>query len=157
MDVVSHRAPSKLDVAVSPWVIATLAVASLWVHPIAIAAGFAVVSAAALRECLRDERGRWPLRMVYACIPLQYALVATGSYGLITLTLPLVAALAFPLVSVCAGDIRALAERSAYRYWCAMVAVYALSHAPALLMLDVPGRRGALLVFLVALALAGGA
>lgn len=141
---------------VSPWTIAALSLAAFVVPALAVTAGFAAVSAAALREILGPRAGALP----YLCVPLQYGLVASGAYGPMALALPLFAALALPLWSVVAGDVRALAERSARCYFAIMVAVYALSHFPALATTGFPSTGWPLAIAGVLLALpvaAGGA
>lgn len=163
---------------VSPWTMAALALASVVLPPLAVTAAFAVVSAAALRElsgppfALRASGRVRPRErpfgrtgpcagvLPYLCIPLQYGFVASGAYGAMALALPLFAALALPLWSVGAGDVRALAERSARRYFAIMIAVYALSHFPALATTGLPATGWPLAiagVVVVALVAAGGA
>jgi hypothetical protein len=141
---------------VSPWTIAALVLATPWAPPLVVTCGFALVSAAALRELLGPRAGVLP----YLCVPLQYGFVASSSYGLMALALPLTAAIALPLWSVGAGDVRALAERSARRYFAIMIAVYALSHVPAFAMAGlaaIPWPATVAGVALAGLVAAGGA
>jgi len=135
---------------VSAWTLALVALASPWLPaPVSVAA-FAAISAGALGEFLVLSPAPRTAPVLYLCVPLQYALVAADAYAAMMLTLPLVATLALPLWSVGSGDVRALAEGSAQRYFGVMLAVYALSHVPALLALG-----HGLAVFVVALALLG--
>jgi phosphatidate cytidylyltransferase len=87
-----------------------------------------------------------------AAIPLQYACIATGAYGPFALSLPVAGILCVSLALAVSGDTRQFTERAAQIYWGLMLCVYAVSHAPALLMLDIPGHeRGnaKLLLFLL--------
>jgi phosphatidate cytidylyltransferase len=88
---------------------------------------------------------------------MQYAFIAAGRHDLFTVCLPLVATLVIPLLAIAQGEKRALLERVAERYWGVTIWVYCVSHAPALLMLDLPkfaGGNAGLVAFLVVLALA---
>jgi phosphatidate cytidylyltransferase len=65
---------------------------------------------------------------------------------------PVYVFLAIPVVSALAGDPQRFLERNAKIQWGIMVCVFGLSHAPALLLLDLPrfaGRGAFLLFFLV--------
>jgi phosphatidate cytidylyltransferase len=128
--------------------------------PPAIAIGaFAVVSAFALAEFFAmapHRRHDTALRNAcFVAIPLQYAFVATHSFGLFVATLPLAATLALPLLALRAGDTRDLLDRVAECGWGVLACVYCVSHAAAILMLDIPGgaaRSGGLVAFLVVVA-----
>jgi phosphatidate cytidylyltransferase len=65
--------------------------------------------------------------------------------------IPVYAFLFIPLRSALAGDTDSFLERTAKIQWGLMVCVYCVSHAPALLMLQIPGYQGnfKLLFFLV--------
>ncbi len=70
---------------------------------------------------------------------------------------PFVATLVIPLLTIAQGEKRALLERVAERYWGITIWVYCVSHAPALLMLDLPkfaGGNAGLVAFLLVLSLA---
>ena len=75
-------------------------------------------------------------------IPLQYALVARQWYGLFSILIPVYAFLYIPTRSALSGDIAGFLARIAEIQWGLMVCVYCVSHAPALLMLDIPGYQG---------------
>ncbi len=135
---------------------------ALWLGAEAIVALFAMVSAATLADFLEsgetNASGR-PLRVLccYLCVPMHYAFIAAGRHDLFAVCLPLVATLVIPLLTIAQGETRALLERVAERYWGVTVWVYCVSHAPALLMLDLPkfaGGNAGLVAFLVVLALA---
>jgi phosphatidate cytidylyltransferase len=79
-------------------------------------------------------------------------LVGIDWYGLFSILIPVYAFLFVPIRSALAGDTERFLERTAKIQWGLMVCVYCVSHAPALLMLDLPGfeGRGArLLLFLI--------
>ncbi len=84
--------------------------------------------------------------------PFQYYLVAIKWYGLFSIMIPVYAFLLVPIRSALAGDCERFLERTAKIQWALMVCVYCVSHAPALLTLDIPGYSGQnakLLLFLV--------
>ena len=116
---------------------------------------FGVLSFLALREMItlvHTRRGdhRSLILAFFAILPLQYLLVGLRAFDLFTVFIPVYAFLAIPVASALAGDPHRFLERNAKIQWGIMVCVYGLSHAPALLLLDFPGRhagRGAFLVF----------
>jgi phosphatidate cytidylyltransferase len=78
----------------------------------------------------------------FLIIPLQYWLVASGWYGLFVILIPVYAFLFVPLRSAMVGDCERFLERAAKIQWGLMVCVYCVSHAPALLFLNIPGYEG---------------
>jgi phosphatidate cytidylyltransferase len=133
------------------------------VFAVAVASGgvgsiilFALMSFLALREFITltpTNRGdhRTLFWMFFIVIPLHYYLVASHWYGLFSILIPVYVFLFVPLRSALAGDTANFLERTAKIQWGLMVCVYCVSHAPALLMLEIPGYRGnaKLLFFLV--------
>ena len=85
----------------------------------------------------------------FLIIPLQYYLIWTNWYALFAILIPVYAFLLLPAVSVLSQDTDQFLERTAKNQWALMIAVYCISHAPALLMLEIPGYTGqnALLLF----------
>jgi phosphatidate cytidylyltransferase len=68
------------------------------------------------------------------------------------LLIPVYAYLLLPSVQVLAGDTEDFLARTSRLQWVLMICVFCVSHAPALLMLDIPGYEGQgakLLLFLV--------
>jgi predicted CDP-diglyceride synthetase/phosphatidate cytidylyltransferase len=135
----------------TPAVLAAL-LASTWAGPLAVACTLAVLSAWMLHGMLaldvpRTATDRVPRLACFACVPLQFGLVATGAGGA-SVVLPLVAALALPAVTVVAGDLPALGDRLAARFQAVMLSVYALSFAA----MPVASGRGAALVVVAAVA-----
>lgn len=118
---------------------------------------FALVSFLALREFLTITTTRaadhaalfWSF---FVFVPLQYVLVGIGWYGLFSVLVPVYGFLFLPTRIVLAGDTSAFLQRTATIQWGLLVCVYCVSHAPALLMLEIPGFEGEnakLLLFLV--------
>jgi phosphatidate cytidylyltransferase len=115
---------------------------------------FALVSFFALREFLtltptRPGEHR-PLSVaIFALIPAQYWLIVADWYGLFSIFIPVYAFLLLPSLAAVAEDTENFLERSAKIQWGVMIAVYCISHVPALLLLDIPGYAGqnALLLF----------
>jgi phosphatidate cytidylyltransferase len=115
---------------------------------------FALASFFALREfvTLTPSRpgDRLPLSLsFFVVLPLQYVLIGMGRYGLFVIFIPVWAFLLLPSIAALRSDIEDFLSRSAKQQWGLMVTVYSLSHAPALLMLPLPGGQGrdALLLF----------
>ena len=124
--------------------------------PVGATVAFGVFSFLALREfvtLVRTRRGdhRSLLLAFFVALPLQYLLVGLRSFDLFTVFVPVYVFLAIPVVSALAGDPERFLERNAKIQWGIMVCVYGLSHAPALLLLNLPGYagRGAFLLFLL--------
>jgi phosphatidate cytidylyltransferase len=115
---------------------------------------FAAMSFFALREFVTltpTKRGdHIPLFLsFFVLIPAQYFLIGDGWYGLFAIFIPVYAFLLLPAFAALAGDIDGFLERTAKIQWAVMVTVYCVSHAPALLLLDIEGYQGqnALLLF----------
>lgn len=139
------------------WVMVAVFSAALVLGPIGTVVLYAALSFLALREFITltpTARGDhstlfWSF---FVLLPLQYVLVAVRWYGLFAILIPVYAFLFVPTRSALAGDTARFLERVAKIQWGLMIAVYCLSHAPALLMLPLPGHEGGgaqLLLFLV--------
>lgn len=108
---------------------------------------FAFCSFAALREVitLSDIRrgDHWALATAfYVVLPLQYYLVWIEWYGMYSILIPVYAFLLMPIISVLRGQTEGFLTRIAGVQWALMIAVYCISHVPALLSLDIPGYDG---------------
>jgi phosphatidate cytidylyltransferase len=123
-----------------------------WLAWIAGAAGatllFGLLSFFVLREFVtlmhtRRSDHRSLILAFFVVLPLQYLIVGLRSFQLFALFIPVYVFLALPVVSALSGDPTRFLERNAKLQWGLMVTVYGLSHAPALLLLDVPGDAGA--------------
>jgi phosphatidate cytidylyltransferase len=122
---------------------------------------FGVLSFVALREFVTlthttraDHRSL--LLAFFVVLPLQYVIVATEHFDLFTVFVPVYVFLAIPVVSAFGNDPQRFLERTAKIQWGIMVCVYGMSHAPALLLLDLPryAERGAFLVLYLVLVVA---
>lgn len=129
------------------WVMTAVFTAALATGGIGSVILFGLTSFIALREFITltpthraDHRTLFWAFFVFA--PFQYYLVATHWYGMFTIFIPVYAFLFVPVRSVLAGDTEDFLSRTAKIQWGLMVAVYCVSHAPALLMLEIPGYEG---------------
>ena len=129
-----------------------------WISgPVGATLAFGVFSFLALREFItlaHTRRGdhRSLILAFFVVLPLQYLIVGLRRFDLFTVFVPVYVFLAIPVVSALAGDPGRFLERNAKIQWGIMVCVFGLSHAPALLLLDLPrfaGRGAFLLFFLV--------
>jgi len=115
---------------------------------------FGVISFLALREFItlahtRRSDHRSLILAFFIVLPLQYVLVGLRSFDLFSVFIPVYVFLAIPVLSALAGDPQRFLERNAKIQWGIMVCVFGLSHAPALLLLELHGYagRGAFLLF----------
>jgi phosphatidate cytidylyltransferase len=122
---------------------------------------FALFSFLALREFItlvHTQRSdhRTLIVAFFVLLPVQYMICGTRFFDLFTVFLPVYGFLVLPIVSALAGDPQRFLERNAKIQWGVMVCVYGLSHAPALLLLDIPGNtgRGAFLLFFLVMVVA---
>ena len=139
------------------WVMSAVFALSLLTGGIGSVILFALLSFFALREFITLTPTRpadhaalfW---VFFVITPLQYWLVGIQWYGLFAVLIPVYAFLFIPSRIAMSGDAQGFLERSAKIQWGLMVCVYCVSHAPALLMLHIPGFEGKnarLLLFLV--------
>lgn len=118
---------------------------------------FAFASFAALREFLTlTPTGRgdhWALlASFFIVLPLQYHLIWIDWYGLYSIFIPVYAFLFLPIIAALRGDTRHFLVRIAETQWGLMIAVFCISHVPALLNLRIPGYEESnllLIAFLV--------
>ena len=75
----------------------------------------------------------------YIFLPLQYWLVWIDWVTMLTIAIPVYAFLALPVLSMLKGVTADYLQRVAKIQWGLMLAVFCISHAPALLMLDLGG------------------
>jgi phosphatidate cytidylyltransferase len=105
---------------------------------------FGLLSFMSLREFLTLTPTRrsdhWLLALVfYTIIPAQYYLIGIDWYGLFSIFIPVYAFLLLPALAALMGDTQHFLMRAAKVQWGLMLAVFAISHAPALMMLEIPG------------------
>lgn len=135
-----------------------------WISgPVGATLAFGVLSFLALREFItlaHTRRGdhRSLILAFFVVLPLQYLIVGLQRFDLFTVFVPVYVFLAIPVISALAGDPERFLERNAKIQWGIMVCVFGLSHAPALLLLDLPrfADRGAFLLFFLVVTTAGG-
>ncbi len=112
--------------------------------------------------CLREFISLTPTRPAdhtalafafYIFLPLQYILIGVDWQTLFSIAIPVYAFLLLPVLAVLKHDTDDFLTRTAKVQWALMLTVYCISHAPALLLLKIPGYEGQgvlLLFFLVA-------
>jgi phosphatidate cytidylyltransferase len=118
---------------------------------------FAFISFLAMREYMtlvptRRADHRTLFWSFFVIMPLQYYLIGIQWYGLFAIMIPVLACIFIPPSIALAGDTEQFLERASKIQFGIMVCVYSLSHAPALLLLKIPGFEGhdaRLLLYLV--------
>jgi phosphatidate cytidylyltransferase len=115
---------------------------------------FGVVSFLAFREFItlthtRRADHRTLLLAFFLVLPLQFVLAGSRHFDLFTVFIPVYVFFAIPVLSALGNDPQRFLERTAKIQWGVMVCIYGMSHAPALLLEDLPNYagRGAFLVF----------
>jgi phosphatidate cytidylyltransferase len=125
------------------WAIVAILAGAFLAGPLATILLFALVSF----WCLREFTSLTPTPVAdhyalaaafYLFLPLQYLLLWDDWYGLFTIAIPVYGFLLLPLISVLSGETRDFLPRIAKVQWALMLAVYCASHAPAVLLLDIP-------------------
>jgi phosphatidate cytidylyltransferase len=129
------------------WLMSALVGLALWIGLWGAVVLFGLLSFLALREflTLTPTRRGDHATLVYSFFvvaPVQYALVAMDWYGLFSIFIPVYAFLFVPTRIALAGDPKRFLERTAVIQWGQMICVYCVSHAPALLLLEIPGYEG---------------
>lgn len=129
------------------WVMVAVLAACFWLGPLATLLVFAFISFFALREFITLTPTRAsdhkPLAVAfYLLVPLQYGLIQQEWYGLFAIFIPVYAFLGLPAIAVLAGDTEDFLERTTKIQWGVMLAIYCISHAPALLILNLRGFQG---------------
>ena len=133
-----------------------------WVSgPVGATLLFAVLAFLALREFItlthtRRADHRSLLLAFFVILPVQFVLAGAQSLNLFMVFIPVYCFLAIPVVSAFGDDPQRFLERTAKIQWGIMVCVYGMSHAPALLLLDLPRyeERGAFMVLYLVLVVA---
>jgi phosphatidate cytidylyltransferase len=124
---------------------------------------FGIISFVAFREFItlthtRRADHRSLLLAFFVVLPLQFVFAGGRHFDLFTVFIPVYMFLAIPVVSAFGNDPQRFLERTAKIQWGVMVCIYGMSHAPALLLLDLPAYagRGAFLVFYLVVVVATG-
>lgn len=118
---------------------------------------FGLVSFFALREFITlTQTRRGDHLALLACffvfLPLQYVFVWQNWYGMFSIFVPVYAFLLMPFLACLGRDTMRFLERATQTQWGLMICVYAISHVPALLALNIAGfedRNILLVVFLI--------
>jgi phosphatidate cytidylyltransferase len=144
------------------WLMCAILVAGFLLGYVTTIILFGLVSFWALREFITmtpTRRGdhRTLFWTFFAFTPLQYVFVGLGWYEWYTIMIPVYASLLVPARIAISGDPKRFLERVAKIQAGLLICVYALSHAPALLNLDLtmsdnqkwPGSNAGLLFYFV--------
>ena len=114
---------------------------------------FAFVSFYCLREFIsltptRPSDHKAIAAAFYLFIPLQYWLIGTEWLSMLTIAIPVYAFLLLPVLSLARkAEIEEFLPRTAKIQWGLMLTVFCISHAPALLILNIPGYDNFFLLF----------
>ncbi|WP_310468930.1 phosphatidate cytidylyltransferase [Sphingomonas sp.] len=142
-----------LNARIKAWwvMVAVFAIAFVFGKPVTLLL-FAFVSFYALREFLsltptHPSDHRAIAAAFYIFLPLQYWLIWIDWLSMLTILIPVYAFLLLPVLSVTKGVTGDYLSRVAKIQWGMMLAVFCISHAPALLMLDVGGTPPIQLLF----------
>src|SRR5690606_18631591 len=85
----------------------------------------------------------WPLLAAfYVVLPVQYLLIGYSWYGLFSIFIPVYVFLLLPILASLGGDTTRFLERASKVQWGLMIAVFCISHVPALLTLQIAGYEG---------------
>jgi phosphatidate cytidylyltransferase len=139
------------------WVMVLLTGLAFLFGKIGVLVLYAVASFTALREfvTLIDTRRGDHYALVaafFVVLPVQYWLIGIEWYGLYSIFIPVYAFLLLPIIAAFRSDTIRFMERVAEVQWGLMIAVFCVSHVPALLTLEIPGydaRNLLLIAFLV--------
>ena len=139
------------------WAMVSLMGVALLSGKIGVMILFAFASFAAMREFLtlttKVRADHMSLALgFFAVLPLQYVFIGMGWQGLFTVFIPVYAFLLLPIVSALRGTPDRFLIRVAETQWGLMIAIYCVSHVPALVTLDINGYGGKslmLIAFLV--------
>jgi phosphatidate cytidylyltransferase len=141
------------------WAMIALFGFAFWLNKPAVLVLFALVSFMALREFVtltptKPGDYRQLFLSFFIILPVQYLLIGIDWYGLFSIFIPVFGFLIVPAYTVVrAPDIDDFLTRIAKVQWGVMLAVYCISHAPALLLLKIPGYEGQNLLLLMYLLL----
>ncbi|MFT6452590.1 MAG: phosphatidate cytidylyltransferase [Halocynthiibacter sp.] len=114
---------------------------------------FAFCSFAVLREfltlTLKNRGDHWVLvGAFFFVLPLQYLSIWMDWYGFYTVFIPVYVFLGASIIAALRGYTAQFLGRVSETQWALMIAVFCVSHVPALLSLDIPGYRGQNLVLI---------
>lgn len=138
------------------WLMSAILTFSIAIHSVMTIVLFAMVSFWALREFITmaptrrgDHRALFFALLIFT--PLQYLLIGlermnwlpiVGYYGIYSIMIPVYASIFVPAIIALSGDPKRFLERSAQITSGLLICVYALSHAPALINLELASSNG---------------
>lgn len=140
-----HPVIDNLNARIKAWWVMVVVVAGAFaLGEIGVVVLFALASFAGLREFITLTPTRQGDHYALAAsffvvLPLQYYLIAIDWYGLYSIFVPVYVFLLLPIVVAVRGDTDRFLERVADVQWGLMIAIFCLSHVPALTTLDIPG------------------
>lgn len=140
------------------WIMAIILILAMLLGKLGILFLFALASFASLREFLTLTSTRhadsWALAAsFFVILPIQYIAIGMDWYGFFSVFIPVYAFLTLPILTALRGEPRRFLIRIAETQWGLMVAIYCISHLPALLNIDIAGfeGKGFLLIFFLAI------
>ncbi|MGC7561012.1 phosphatidate cytidylyltransferase [Pasteurella sp. PK-2025] len=139
------------------WVMILIIFAATFLGFYALIALFFIISFMALREFLSliyIRRGDHLALAAcfYVILPVQYYFVAIDWFSMFTIFIPVYAFLFLPILSALLGDAAHFLDRSTKVQWAIMIAVFCISHIPAILTLEIVGfeqKNVLLMIFLI--------
>ena len=129
------------------WVMVALLGAAFLLGRAGVIVLFALTSLAALREFITLTPTRRGDHLALAAgffvvLPVQYYLIWIEWYGLFSIFIPVYVFLLLPILAAVRGDTRDVIARVAEVQWGLMIAIFCVSHVPALMTLPIPGYEG---------------
>lgn len=122
------------------WMIVVLFAFTLWLGRGPAICFFALVSFLAFKEFVSlvptRRADRRVLFWAYLTIPLQYALVYSGWYGMLLVLIPVYVFLLLPFRMLLIGETEGYLRALGVLHWGLMITVFCLSHAAFLLVLE---------------------
>lgn len=140
------------------WVMVALLGIAFWLGYSAVILLFYCLSFYALREFLTlvpTHSSDYPALVAafYFILPIQYLLLYIGWFELFAIFIPVYGFLLLPILASLGGDALRFLTRAAQVQWGLMIAVFCISHVPALLLLEIPGYEGRNLLLIAYLVL----
>jgi phosphatidate cytidylyltransferase len=124
------------------WVLCATVGLALTLSSWAVMLVFAVLSSLAVMEFAALSDDRPPRAALCSLTAMQYGLVLSGSLELFSIFVPLTALVFFPLRAALRGETAGYMERTSGLAWGLLACAYGVSHAPALLILNISGYEG---------------
>jgi phosphatidate cytidylyltransferase len=129
------------------WIMVAVFAVAFWFGKTVTLVVFGLTSFYCLREFItltptRSTDHRPIAAAFYLFLPLQYYLIGISWQAVFAIAIPVYAFLLLPVLSVLAGDTSDFLRRTSKIQWALMLTVYCVSHAPALLLLNIPGFEG---------------